>query len=208
MRNALMELDERLKWAREKAGIASATDAAQAVGEKVPTYICHENGSRGFGRKKAEKYARRFKVSLEWLLTEKGNPTPVKSNVSEKAQSVPLVGYVSAGAAANFMAAGDLGEVAAPENPNEDTVAVEIRGDSLGTLFDRWLVYYDNVQRPVTTDLIGQLCVIGLVDGRVLIKKIKRSRTKGLFHLISQTEDPILDVEIEWAAKVKAMVPQ
>ena len=38
-------------------------------------------------------------------------------------------------------------------NP-ETTVAVEIRGERLGA---RWLVYYDQVERPVTPELIGKL---------------------------------------------------
>jgi hypothetical protein len=89
-----------------------------------------------------------------------------------------------------------------------ETVAVEIRGESLGALFDRWLVYYDQVERPVTPELIGKLCVVGLADGRVLIKKIQRSKAKGLFHLISNTEAPLTDVAIEWAARVTSMQPR
>lgn len=120
----------------------------------------------------------------------------------------PLVGYVGAGATAHYTAAGELGEVEAPADATDNTVAVEIRGDSLGSFFDRWLVFYDDVRRPMTSDLIGRLCIVGLEDGRVLIKKPQRSRSKGLFHLLSQTEDPILDVAIEWAARVKSMVPR
>ena len=200
------ELHDRLRWARETAGFETASDAAKAVGEKIPTYSGHDNGSRGFGREKAQKYARRFRVSLEWLMTGKG-----EARGAPRAQEVPrgvrLVGYVSAGTA-HFFDGGDLGEVDAPQGASDDTVAVEIRGDSLGPLFDRWLVYYDDVRRPVTMDLIGRLCVAGLRDGRVLIKRIKKSQTKGLFHLISQYDDPILDVEIEWAARVKTMTPR
>lgn len=123
--------------------------------------------------------------------------------------SVPLVGYVAAGAEAHFLSAGELGEVDAPAGSADSTVAVEIRGDSLGPLFDRWLVFYDDVKRPVTAELVGRLCVVGLEDGRILIKRVQRSKTKGLFHLISgHAEPPILDVAIEWAAKVKNLVPR
>jgi hypothetical protein len=101
-----------------------------------------------------------------------------------------------------------LDEVSAPDNATDTTVAVEVRGESLGALFDRWLVFYDDVQRPVTPDQINQLCVVGLADGRIMIKKIQRARGKGLFHLLSNTEGPILDVEIEWAARVRSMVPK
>jgi hypothetical protein len=211
MRNALMatlrERHERLAWARESAGFETASNGAEAVSEKIPTYLGHENGSRGFGRKKTEKYARRFRVSYEWLDTGRGEPRP-KPRQEVAAKTVPLVGFVAAGAEAHFMAAGELGDVEAPAGSTESTVAVEMRGESWGTFFDRWLVYYDEVRRPVTSDLIGKPCVVGLEDGRVLVKRIQRSRTRGLFHLYSPASDPINDVAIEWAAKVKNMVPR
>lgn len=123
---------------------------------------------------------------------------------------VPLVGYVGAGAAAHFYgeSQGELDRVPAPENATPQTVAVQIRGESLGALFDQWLVYYDDVRSPVTPDMHGILCVVGLPDDRVLVKRIKKARTPGLFHLESNTEPTILDVEIAWAAKVKSMVPR
>ncbi len=177
---------------------------------KEPTYLGHENGSRGFKRDSADKYARKFHVSLEWLLTGKGqrDRRPLRNDRTEQT-FVNLVGYVGAGAAAHYFAQdAALDEVPAPMGSTDSTVAVEIRGDSLGTFFDRWLVFYDDVHRPVTAELINKLCVVGLDDGRILIKKIQRSKSRGLFHLLSQTEDPILDVAIEWAARVKNMVPQ
>lgn len=123
--------------------------------------------------------------------------------------TVRVVGYVGAGEAAHFyaVAQGELDEVPAPDGATPETVAVEIRGNSLGELFDRWLVFYDSVRRPVTSDLIGQLCVVGLPDDRVLVKKIRRGHN-GLFDLHSNTEEPIKDVAIEWAARVKSMVPR
>jgi len=124
--------------------------------------------------------------------------------------TVRVVGYVGAGAATHFYAIsqGDLDEVPAPEGSTADTVAVEIRGDSLGSLFDRWLVFYDQVRSPVTSDLIGRLCVVGLPDDRVLVKKIQNGSRKGFHRLLSEREPPIEDVLIAWAARVKSMVPR
>lgn len=123
--------------------------------------------------------------------------------------TVPLVGYVGAGAEAFFFAdQGEIDRVPAPEGATESTVAVEIRGESLGSFFDRWIVYYDQVRRPVTPDLLGRLCIVGLEDGRILVKKLQRSKARGLFHLLSQTEGPILDVAVDWAAPVKLMAPR
>jgi len=125
-------------------------------------------------------------------------------------RKVKLVGYVGAGAAAHYYAgADDLGElVDAPDDANEQTVALEIRGESLGALFESWLVYFDDVRSPVTPDLYNRLCVVGLPDGRVLVKRIRKARTEGLFHLDSNTEPTMNDHEIVWAARVKTMRPR
>lgn len=60
---------ERLKQARELAGFKEATEAAQRHGWTVPTYLSHENGTRGAPVAKLTAYAAAFKVSLQWLLT-------------------------------------------------------------------------------------------------------------------------------------------
>lgn len=199
-----MEPFERLQQARKKAGFIGPTEAAEAYGWRTVTYTSHENGTRGLRPEVAQRYAKAFRVPAEWLLYGRNSSSRVKP---ERPRQAKLVGYVGAGAQTYFTGA-DLGEVDAPADATEDTVAVEIRGESLGTFFDRWLVFYDDVRRPVTADLIGRLCVVGLEDGRTLIKKVQRSKTRGLFHLLSQTEEPILDVAIEWAARVKNLVPR
>lgn len=59
---------ERLRIARLRAGYDTAKEAAEALGFPVSTYLGHENGSRGYPAKKAEIYARKFKVREQWLL--------------------------------------------------------------------------------------------------------------------------------------------
>jgi hypothetical protein len=51
-----------------RAGFNSGTQAADSIGVAVPTYLAHENGSRGYTAKRAEIYARRFNVREQWLL--------------------------------------------------------------------------------------------------------------------------------------------
>src|SRR5262249_60155604 len=103
---------------------------------------------------------------------------------------VPVLGYVGAGSTAHFydVNQGELDEVTPPEGATESTVAVEIRGHSMGPFLNHWLVFYDNVQRPATDDLIGELCVVGLKDGRVLLKQVQAGRTRGSYNLMSATE--------------------
>src|SRR5271154_1633829 len=118
---------------------------------------------------------------------------------------VSLVGYVGAGAIAHFYAdaQGPFDEVEAPDAASLKTVAVQIRGHSLGALFDNWLVFYDDLRDAPGDELIGRMCVGGLADGRVLIKALKRSQIAGLWNLLSNVEPPIYDVVLEWAALVR-----
>jgi transcriptional regulator with XRE-family HTH domain len=135
---------------------------------------------------------------------------PPDEIVRRRPKTTRLVGYVGAGAAAHFYASADegLGEVNAPPDADETLVAAEIRGASLGPLFDGWLIYYDDVRTPVTSDLIGELCIVGLSDGRVLVKKLRRSKTEGFYHLESNIEETLFDQEVIWAARVKQMMPR
>jgi transcriptional regulator with XRE-family HTH domain len=123
---------------------------------------------------------------------------------------VPLVGYVGAGAIAHFYADGQgpFDDVEAPDTASPSTVAVQIRGHSLGALFDNWLVFYDNLHDPADENLVGRMCVCGLADGRVLVKALKRSQIPGHWTLLSNTEPPIYDVVLDWAALVREMRPR
>jgi phage repressor protein C with HTH and peptisase S24 domain len=200
---------ERLRIAREKR-FKSARLAGKAMGIPVSTYGAHERaqspGGRDYGPEDAKKYARRFGVTPEWLLTGR-EPFPTGADEAPHAPKVPVIGYVGAGSTAHFydVAQPDLDEVSGPADAAEDTAAVEVRGDSLGPFFNRWYVFYDDVRRPMTPDLIGQLCVVGLADGRILVKQVQRGRAEDLYNLHSATEKPIADVKIEWAATVDSI---
>ena len=56
----------------------------------IPTYLAHENGSRGFTVERSEVYAEAFKVNAAWLLTGHGPP-------SGMTMMVPVAGYVGTG---------------------------------------------------------------------------------------------------------------
>ncbi|WP_439398985.1 phage repressor protein [Bradyrhizobium sp. PMVTL-01] len=163
---------------------------------------------KGISSRTAQGLAHALHTNLNWLVEGNGPEEPEEEAVDEG--TVQLVGYVGAGAEAHFyaVAQGALDYVPAPSGSSPETKAVEIRGDSLGSFFDRWLVFYDDVRSPITDDLIGKLCVVGLKDDRVLIKKVRVGSKPRVFTLLSEREPPIEDVEIVWAAKVKTMVPR
>lgn len=126
-------------------------------------------------------------------------------------KTVRVKGYVGAGDQAHFYKVSDedFEEVPAPEGATDQTVAVEIRGTSWGRFMNTWLVFYDDVRSPVTEDLLGHPCVVGLADDRILIKVIKRNGN-GSYRLVSNdsSEPDINGADIEWAAKVTSMRPR
>ena len=60
-------MHERLRRAREAAGIKSAAQAAARLGMNASAYRAHENGQNRFDHAAALRYARAFDVSAEWL---------------------------------------------------------------------------------------------------------------------------------------------
>ena len=83
---------ERLRIARLRAGFESGKDAAEAMGVPVSTYLGHENGSRGYPAKKAEIYARKFKVREQWLLYGVGEGPG--ENGDQKAEIINIIDHL------------------------------------------------------------------------------------------------------------------
>lgn len=86
---------ERLKAAREKAGFDSAKSAAEAIGIAIATYIQHENGSRGIPASRAERYAKFFRTTPEWILYGRDRSENLK--VAQLGPQLPIQGAVAAG---------------------------------------------------------------------------------------------------------------
>jgi len=198
----MTEMHERLIWACKEAGYETAREAAEALGIKEPTYMCHENGSRGF-KAHAEIYARKFKVNLEWLLTGRGNPRKGRP-VTAKA-----IGFVGAGAEIlpfDDHSPGSLEEVEIPPGVPDDAALVIVRGDSMYPRYleNEMLLYVRHMDDP--KEHVGKECVVALADGRMLVKTLRRGNTKGVFNLESWNAPPIEAVVIQWAAPVLARI--
>lgn len=132
----MSDASDRLKQAREKSGYHSAKAAAEAMGVSVPTYIQHENGTRGFPAARAERYARFYRVKPEWLLYGKGTT----DRVVELGPRLFVVGNVAAGVFSEqwrwdesrweaFTGRPDV------DAPLKDRFGLEVRGDSMNLVY-------------------------------------------------------------------------
>lgn len=83
---------ERLRIARLRAGYSTGKEAAEALGFPVSTYLGHENGSRGYPARKAEIYARKFKVREQWLLYGTGEGPGDRGD--QKAEIIAIIDHL------------------------------------------------------------------------------------------------------------------
>ncbi len=197
----MVDMAERLQIARKHAGFASAAEAAAALGVAYPTYAGHENGSSGFRAKSGELYARRFRVSFEWLMNGKGPMQP------QGERQVRLAGYVGAAQEVYQFDEDGAGWVDAPPGAPYDVEAVEVRGDSMLPLYKSGAILYYSKMLPPET-MLGEQCVVRLADGRVLVKTLRRGAERGLYTLISLNAPDIEDVAVEWAAPIDWIKPR
>lgn len=183
---------DRLRMAREAAGFKTAKAAAESIGVPYVTYSSHETGGRGVPRERALQYARRFKVSVDWLLTgREGRATPL----------IPLKRYVGAGQTIYAVDDGDHEYVEAPPGLDGEALAAVIRGDSMYPRYDDGNIIMWTRHLP-PGDLLNREAVVGLADGRILIKIITRGSAPGLWTLTSFNAAPISDQVVEWAAPI------
>ncbi|UDF29409.1 UNVERIFIED_ORG: hypothetical protein LHK14_18125 [Roseateles sp. XES5] len=82
-----------------------------------------------------------------------------------------------------------------------------VRGYSMGAIRDGWIVVYDDQQRPMRPELIDELCVVQLADGRCLIRFVREGRRSGCCDLLTESGPAILDAEVIWAEAVTAIIP-
>lgn len=119
---------------------------------------------------------------------------------------VHLKGYIGAGGHVEALETGPE-EIEAPADSHPDTVAAQIRGDSqLPVLQDGWIIYW-SVAKPAL-EMLNQLAVVQLSDGRIMVKTLRNGSRAGLFTLTSFNAADIVDVPVDWAAKIDWIKPR
>jgi phage repressor protein C with HTH and peptisase S24 domain len=184
---------QRLRHAREQAGFARASDAARAMGIEEPTYLGHENGSRGLSRA-APRYARFFGVSLDWLIDGRAGLTPVAVAPSAEplvllpprnaelggparfGARIPAYGQAVGGRDGEFILNGNrIVDVLAPPSLQgvPDAYAVYVVGDSMEPRYFAGEAVFVNPRLPVRRGdfVVAQIAV---ADGEPPHAYVKR----------------------------------
>jgi transcriptional regulator with XRE-family HTH domain len=71
----ISDISDRIGQARRRAGIPSAAEAARRLQMEPHAYRHYESGTRTPPTARLPDIARLYKVSLEWLITGKGDQT-------------------------------------------------------------------------------------------------------------------------------------
>lgn len=194
------QIAARLKQARRTAGFHTAGEAAEALGVEYPTYAAHENGSRKFDLETAALYARRYRVSLDWLISGRGEGP-------EMIVTVRVMGYLGAGAEVEpdyeQVPEDGLEKVEVPFALPDDLIAFKVRGDSMLPQYkpETIIIVYNEQQRALDT-FFGEEAAVRTTDGRRFIKTIMKGYRPGHVTLTSWNASPIENVHLEWIGEI------
>jgi transcriptional regulator with XRE-family HTH domain len=193
--------NKALKDARKAAGFTLET-LSEAVGISTSQLSRFESGQRRPRAHEVTAIAAKLGVRA-------GEIWPDADVDVDASGTVPIVGFVTAGtdSIAFSDGQGPFDYVRAPAGANDNTVGVEVRGDSLGPLLNGATLFYDDYRSPLDPAWVGHICVCGLADGRVVVKAPQLGRTPGLWDLFANVGPAIYNAEVLWAARVREIRP-
>lgn len=140
-------------------------------------------------------------LGIDTLWLEKG------IDLSAPTRSVRLMGYIGAGQAVEAFDSGDDTTIEAPADAHPDTVAAKVRGDSMLPVFqENWIIYWS--KHLPAHEMVNQLAVVQLADGRIMVKTLRLGSKAGLWTLTSANAGDIVDVPVDWAAPIDWIRPR
>lgn len=196
------ELSDKIKAIRTSLGL-NQEEFADKLGTTQSTVTRWEGGSQPKGPM-LQKIAALANTTVERLLN--------LDEMTIAGNQIAVVGYVGGGAEIfpvdDYPHGGGMDTVDRPSFIEGRAVAVEVRGDSLFPVAENgWRLVYTGEQGLIEDEVLNRLCVVKVVDGPTLVKRLTRGTEPGRYHLVSTNAPTIEDAQVEWAARVKAIIP-
>jgi SOS-response transcriptional repressor LexA len=202
----------RLRQARLAAGFETAAAAAEAHGWNRNTYASNENGNAPYSWRRARDYASAFGVRPDWLYDAQGPAVGTGADSGPgQPRPAPIIGRVGADPGGEVLLAGGQAPpefAPLPPGGTERAVALRVTGHSMrGLADDGALIYFEDQRTPPSPDMLGQVVVVELDTGEVLVKRLLRGGAPGRFDLESVAGPTRRDARLRWAAHITAIVP-
>src|ERR1700679_275434 len=127
--------------------------------------------------------------------------------------AVPIMGRVGAGASIGpeleQMPPEGLGEVELPFPIAEETIALEVVGDSMLPKYENGdiIVVYRDQRHPLSS-FYGEEAAVRLKSGERYLKTIERGKTGHVVNLTSFHAKPIARVQLEWIGEICVTLPR
>src|ERR1700722_11838838 len=127
--------------------------------------------------------------------------------------AVPIMGRVGAGATIEpeheQMPPEGLGEVELPFPIAEETIALEVAGDSMLPKYENGdiIVVYREQRHPISS-FYGEEAAVRLKSGERYLKTIERGKSATMVNLTSFNAKPITGVKLEWIGEICVTLPR
>lgn len=122
-------------------------------------------------------------------------------------REVRLMGYIGAGQTVESEPFDQDETVEAPADAHPNTVAAKVRGDSMLPVFrENWIIYWSRHLPP--SEMVNQLAVVQLADGRIMVKTLRHGTQPGYWTLSSANARDLVDEIVDWAAPIDWIRPR
>lgn len=183
------EPHQRLMAARERAGFATASEAARRYGWNENTYRSHENGERGLRPDVAARYAAAFKVSPAYILIGEAYEETVNQS------SMNLNGYISQDGAITPPAGGDTAIHSAKiiylsaSFPGHPFAFEVVDDDTIGFLSKGDLVVASNNDIEIG-DALNKLCILRVDKEKFYLRHVIKGSEEGSVNIETSPRRP------------------
>lgn len=182
----------------------SAADIARAWSVENGDASQRVNGKVGITNARAKILQRKFGWSLSEIYGEDINPQiPILYKIGAGAKVYPINDH-------EVGAAFEHTELPPGVEYSDSMCAFRVDGDSQAPmLYDGWLVFAKKKTEGGCEDLASKVMhIVQIKDGPCMLKLIRRGYSAGKYNLRSHNADDIDDINIEWCAKIEAIVPK